>query len=100
MFLRCLIQNDCLSFIADNIVDLLCSICSREKSCEFNIRISDEHGLPHAHVSGKDPNTTVGLDKKPMPNYPQLSADQMKIIWQYWEKISSDIKTYFPKQHG
>ena len=37
---------------------------------------SNEHGIPHAHVSGNGPNTTVGLDQRPMKNHPEFTKNK------------------------
>lgn len=62
-----------------------------------DVRTSNEHGLPHAHVSGNGPNTTVGLDKWPMKNHPAFSKKQQKIIQDNWEIIENGINKFFSR---
>ncbi len=70
-----------------------------DKGVKVSVRTSNEHGLPHAHVSGQGENTTVGLDMKPMRGHPALSKKQMRVIEKHWEEIENGIKTFFPSTH-
>ena len=69
-----------------------------EKGVKIEVRTSNEHGLPHGHVYGNGPNTTIGLDKRPMKNHPDLSKKQSKVIQKNWEVIKNGIIQYFPKK--
>ncbi len=74
--------------------------CSVNKNgVKIDVRTSNEHGLPHAHVSGGGKNTTVGLDMLPMKNHPSLTTKQLEVIKANWRKIADDIAKYFPKIH-
>lgn len=61
------------------------------------VRTSNEHGVPHAHVSGNGPNTTVGLNRMPMRGHKYFSKKQKMIINEHWEEIERGIQQYFPK---
>ena len=65
------------------------------KGVKVEVRTSREHGLPHAHVSGNGPNTTVGLDGLPMKNHPNFSPKQAKVISENWEAIKNGIIDIF-----
>ena len=65
------------------------------KGVKVEVRTSREHGLPHAHVSGNGPNTTVGLDGLPMKNHPNFSSKQAKVISENWEAIKNGIIDIF-----
>ena len=69
-----------------------------EKGVKIEVRTSNEHGLPHGHVPWNGPNTTIGLDKRPMKNHPDLSKKQSKVIQKNWEVIKNGIIQYFPKK--
>lgn len=70
----------------------------REKGVKVEVRTSNEHGVPHGHVSGNGPNTTIGLDGMPMKNHPWFSQRQQEVISSNWGTIRDAIKNYFPKQ--
>ena len=58
---------------------------------------SVNHNLPHAHVSGNGPNTTVGLNKLPVnKNHPPLSSVQNSMIKSNWEFIENLIRKVWP----
>ena len=69
-----------------------------DEGVRVEVRTSNEHGLPHAHVTGRGPSTTIGLDKKPMPKHPALSAKQIRIINRHWEEIVDAIELFFPRK--
>ena len=62
------------------------------------VRTSNEHGLPHGHVSGNGPNTTVGLNQSTMKNHPNFSKKQLNVIKENWEVIENGIIELFPKK--
>lgn len=66
-----------------------------EGGVRVDVRTSNEHGLPHAHVSGNGPNTTVGLDGLPMRGHPSFSKQQIRVIKKNWEIIKEGIKLWF-----
>ena len=72
---------------------------ANENGVKIEVRTSNEHGLPHAHISGNGPNTTVGLNGTPMRGYPDLSKRQQKIVTKYWVDILDGITKFFPKTH-
>ena len=51
--------------------------------------------VPHAHVSGNGPNTTIGLDMQPMKNHPALSSKQYSVVEKNWEAITNAIIQIF-----
>ena len=55
------------------------------------------HNTPHAHVTGKGPNTTVGLDGSPMKGHRTLSNKQSKMIKRNWEQIEEIIRKVWPQ---
>ena len=69
-----------------------------KKGVKVDVRTSNEHGLPHAHVSGNGPNTTIGLNKLPMKGHPAFSKQQQKIVNKYWKEIENGIMSIFPKR--
>ena len=69
-----------------------------ENGEKIDVRTSNEHGLPHAHISGNGPNTTIGLDKMPMKNHPSFSRKQLNVIQNNWETIKDGIIKFFPKK--
>ena len=66
-----------------------------ENGVRVDVRTSNEHGLPHAHVSGNGPNTTVGLDGYPMRGHPNFSKQQFRVIEKNWEIIKKGIELWF-----
>ena len=85
-------------YVGDNSV-LVHNVCLvKKKGVKIEVRTSNEHGLPHAHVSGNGPNTTVGLDKMPMKNHPNFSRKQAMVIEENWETIQNGIIEFFPKR--
>ena len=66
-----------------------------ENGVRVDVRTSNEHGLPHAHVSGNGQNTTIGLDGRPMPGHPEFSKQQLKVIRRNWEAIRDGIMEWF-----
>ena len=51
------------------------------------------HHSPHAHVSGKGPDTTVGLNKLPVhKSHKALSNQQKKMINNNWDEIENMIR--------
>ena len=55
----------------------------------------DPRHIPHAHVSGNGPNTTIGLDMQPMKNHPALSSKQYSVVEKNWETIKNAIIQIF-----
>ena len=56
------------------------------------------HNNPHAHVSGKGRDTTVGLNKLPVSSkHPPLSNEQIEMIDRNWEYIKKLIRKVWPK---
>ena len=66
-----------------------------EDGVRVDVRTSNEHGLPHAHVSGNGPNTTVGLEGYPMRGHPNFSKQQFWVIKKNWEIIKEGIELWF-----
>lgn len=55
------------------------------------------HNTPHAHVSGKGPNTTVGLNKNPVnKSHKPLSTQQKRMISRNWNEIEDLIRRVWP----
>lgn len=71
----------------------------RSKGVKIEVRTSNEHGIPHGHVSGNGPDTTIGLDGNPMKNHPEFSKKQAEVIEENWEVIRDGIIKIFPKRH-
>lgn len=63
------------------------------------VRTSNEHGLPHAHISDGKVNTTIGLDQAPMRGHPSLTSKMWQVVEKNWEAIADGINQYFPKTH-
>ena len=55
----------------------------------------DPRHIPHAHVSGNGPNTTIGLNMQPMKNHPALSSKQYSVVEENWETIKNAIIQIF-----
>ena len=55
------------------------------------------HNLPHAHVTGNGPDTTVGMNMTPMKGHPALSQKQMRIINKHWNYIEVLISKVWRK---
>lgn len=70
-----------------------------DEGVRVEVRTSNEHGIPHAHVSGNGPKTTVGLDRMPMRGHEYFSKKQEMIINEHWEEIERGIRQFFPKTH-
>ena len=68
---------------------------TKENGVRVDVRTSNEHGLPHAHVTGNGPNTTVGLDGNPMRGHPAFSKQQLRVIKKNWEIIKEGIMLWF-----
>ena len=69
-----------------------------EKGVKVEVRTrEDPRHLPHAHISGNGPNTTIGLDMNPMKNHPAFSSKQWQVISSHWEEIKDAIISIFPK---
>ena len=54
------------------------------------------HNAAHAHVVGKGPDTTVGLNGLPMNNHPAFSKKQSQVIEQNWNTILKIIRKVWP----
>ena len=71
-----------------------------EDGVKVEVRTSNEHGVPHGHVTGNGSNTTIGLDQRPMRGHPALSKKQRIVIKKNWEVLYRGITKYFPKRPG
>lgn len=78
-------------YVGNNAVLVHNKCYKNQKGVKVEVRTSNEHGLPHAHVSGNGPNTTIGLDKVPMKNHPVFSKKQLKVIQDNWEIIKMEL---------
>lgn len=78
-------------YVGNNAVLVHNKCIINQKGVKVEVRTSNEHGLPHAHVSGNGPNTTIGLDKVPMKNHPVFSKKQLKVIQDNWEIIKMEL---------
>lgn len=54
------------------------------------------HNAAHAHVVGKGPDTTVGLNGLLMNNHPAFSKKQSQVIEQNWNTILKKIRKVWP----
>ena len=87
------------TYFVSGISVLVHNVCAvKENGVRVDVRTSNEHGLPHGHVTGNGPNTTIGLNGAPMPKHPPLSPKQMNVINGNWGAIANAINKYFPKR--
>ena len=70
----------------------------RQDGVRVDVRTSNEHGLPHAHISDGNIQTTVGLNRLPMPGHPALTKKMLRIMETRWKDIADGITKYFPSR--
>ena len=85
-------------FVSDSaiLVHNKCVVNQNGVKVEVRTREDPRH-IPHAHVSGNGPNTTIGLDMQPMKNHPALSSKQYSVVEKNWEAIKDAIIQIFGK---
>ena len=73
----------------------------RQEGVEIRVKPGEgrgyvSHDEAHAHVFGKGPNTTVGLNGIPMKNHKPLSGKQLQVIEENWDYIVKIIRKVWP----